>query len=125
MNIKKEPRKCTLITSSQSLVSIKSIFTSLANPALLTKTLGSPTLEIICSIADFISFSSATFAPIEMACPPFLMIESTVLKQASSVRSNTTTVNPSLANLFAIPAPMPCAAPVTIAIFLVKFIFPN
>src|SRR5215470_13116188 len=114
--IRNAPRRCTLITVSQSLSDILNNRLSLVTPALLTSTVGSPRSATTLSTAAWTWSASETSAPTAIALPPAFSIEATVSAPWASLRSSTATASPSLARRLAVAAPIPRAAPVTIAI---------
>ena len=115
--IRNGPRRLTSITLSQSSSVILNSIASRVIPALFTSTVGSPSSAAIRSTAVFTSSVLLTSQPTASARPPAFSISFTVPAQSASLRSRTATAMPSEASLIAIPAPMPRAAPVTIAVF--------
>src|SRR5215469_5229910 len=114
--IRNAPRRCTLITVSQSLSDILNSRLSLVTPALLISTVGSPSSAATLSTAAWTWSASETSAPTAIALPPAFSMSATVSAPWSSLRSSTATASPSLARRLAVAAPIPRAAPVTIAI---------
>ena len=114
--IRNAPRRCTLMTVSQSFSDILKIRLSLVTPALLISTVGSPSSATTLSTAAATCSASLTSAPTAIALPPAFSISATVSAPSASLRSSTATASPSAARRLAVPAPMPRAAPVTIAI---------
>jgi hypothetical protein len=84
-------------------------------PALLIRTVGGPSSSATRCTAAATAPASLTSAPTPSAVPPAPSIAATVSAQLDSFRSTTATANPSSANRLATAAPMPRAAPVTIA----------
>src|SRR4051812_21120244 len=113
--MRKDPRRWTAITASQSSSLILKIRLSRMMPALLTSTLGAPSSVVTRSTAAPTAAASATSTPTPSARPPLAVIASTVPAHADSSRSSTATANPSCARRVATAAPMPRAAPVTTA----------
>src|SRR6476661_1012138 len=120
-DIRNAPRRCTFITASQSSTVILNSRLSRVIPALLIRIVGAPSSVATRSTAAATDASSATFAPTASAWPPADVTASTVAAQADSSRSRTATACPSRASFFATAAPMPRAAPVTIAVLFMKF----
>src|SRR4051812_19206090 len=113
--IRKAPRRCTFMTMSQSDSDILKSMLSRVTPALLTSTVGPPSSAATRSTAALTCSASLTSAPTARAFPPAASIASTVLLAWPSSRSRTPTANPSAASRTAVAAPMPRAAPVTMA----------
>src|SRR5690606_29761479 len=113
------PRRCTDITASQSSTVILNSRLSRMIPALLTSTDGSPSPLATRATAACTADSSPTSAPTASARPPSRSIASTTRLPAASSRSSTATAKPSAASRFATPAPIPRAAPVTMAVRVV------
>src|SRR5690349_15176679 len=115
-DIRNAPRRCTAITRSQSSTVILNNRLSRMMPALLTSTVGAPSSSATAETAASTAAGSLTSAPTAMAVPPFAALESTVACAASCWRSRTATFMPSSDKRWAMAAPMPCAAPVTMAV---------
>src|SRR3954469_15945215 len=113
--IRKAPRRCTFRTVSQSDSLILNSMLSRVTPALLTSTVGPPSSAAIRSTAAVTCSASLTSAPAARPVPPAASIVSTVPLAWPSSRSRTATANPSAASRIAVAAPMPRAAPVTMA----------
>ena len=114
--MRKLPSRCTASTFWKSCSGILNRRLSRMMPALLTKTVGGPSSSAVFFTAACTCSSSDTSAPMPMASPPAALIASTVSRVSSSFRSNTATLCPSAARRFAVAAPIPRAAPVTIAV---------
>src|SRR5690348_5170406 len=84
-------------------------------PALLIRTTGGPSSAATLPTAVATCSASLTSAPTATARPPPAVIASTVGPQAPTSRSSTPTAMPSEASRLAVAAPMPRAAPVTMA----------
>src|SRR6185437_5249987 len=124
--IRNAPFKWTFMTVSQSASDILNSRLSRVTPALLTSTVGSPSSATTFSTAALTWSLSETSAPTAIALPPACSISPTVRAPSSSLRSSTATDIPSSARRLAVPAPMPRAAPVTIAIRCgITFAFPS
>src|SRR3954447_17424136 len=113
--IRKAPRRCTFMTMSQSVSVILNSMLSRVTPALFTSTVGPPSSAATRSTAACTCSGSLTSAPTASAFPPAASMASTVPLAEDSSRSRTATANPSWANRSAVAAPMPRAAPVTMA----------
>src|SRR5271170_4810738 len=111
--IRNAPRKCTPSTVSQSSSVILNSRLSRITPALLTSTVGAPSSLATRSTATSTWSRWLTSAPTATARPPASAISFTVPAHPAS--SRTPTAIPSAASLRAVAAPMPRAAPVTIA----------
>src|SRR4051794_7797197 len=109
------PRRCTFMTTSQSVSVILNSMLSRVTPALLISTVGAPSSAATRSTAACTWSASLTSAPTASARPPAASIAWTVSLPAASSRSRTATANPSCASRRAVAAPMPRAAPVTMA----------
>ena len=114
--IRNAPRRWTAITASQSSTVILNSRLSRVMPALLIRTVGGPSSPAMRSTAASTLAASLTSAPTARAVPPADVMASTVVAQADSSRSRTATLKPSAARRWATPAPIPRAAPVTIAV---------
>src|SRR5579875_1623286 len=114
--IRNAPRRCTPSTVSQSSSDILNSRLSRSTPALFTSTAGGPSSAATRSTAAVTWSVLLTSAPTAIACPPASPIALTVPAQLSSSRSITATAIPSAASRIAVAAPMPRAAPVTMAI---------
>src|SRR5579871_420402 len=121
--IRNAPRRCTPSTVSQSSSVILNSRLSRITPALLTSTTGAPSSPATRSTAASTWSRWLTSAPTATARPPASAISFTVPAQAASSRSRTATAIPSAASLRAVAAPMPRAAPVTIATVCVTEVF--
>src|SRR6267154_1627196 len=113
--IRNAPRRCTPSTMSQSSSDILNSRLSLMIPALLIRTTGGPSSAATLPTAVATCSASLTSAPTATARPPAAVIASTVGAQALASRSRTPTAMPSEASRLAVAAPMPRAAPVTMA----------
>src|SRR6516225_11297595 len=113
--IRNAPRRCTPSTVSQSASVILNSRLSLITPALLIRTTGGPRSAATLPTAASTWSAWLTSAPTAMARPPASVIASTVPVQAEASRSSTATAMPSVASRVAVAAPMPRAAPVTMA----------
>src|SRR5579859_5038518 len=122
--IRNAPRRCTPSTVSQSSSVILNSRLSRITPALLTSTVGAPSSPATRSTAASTWSRWLTSAPTANARPPASAISFTVPAQAASSRSRTPTAIPSAASLRAVAAPMPRAAPVTIATVCVTDVSP-
>src|SRR3954469_17717502 len=109
------PRRCTATTESQSYSVILNRRLSRSIPALLTRMVGGPSSAAIRSTASPTSSARLTSAPTPIARPPAARTAATVSSVAPSARSSTPTARPSTARRRAIAAPIPFAAPVTMA----------
>src|SRR5579875_1892392 len=113
--IRNAPRRCTASTVSQSSSVILNSRLSRITPALFTSTVGAPrplaTRPTAASTWSRLLTSAATAS----ARPPASVISLTVPAQEASSRSSTPTAIPSAARRRAVAAPMPRAAPVTMA----------
>jgi hypothetical protein len=103
------------MTVSQSSSVILNSMLSRVTPALLISTVGAPSSAATRATAASTASLSHTLAPTASARPPTPSIASTVFLPADSSRSRTPTANPSCASRRAVAAPMPRAAPVTMA----------
>src|SRR4051812_7116611 len=140
--IRNEPRRWTCMTRSQSASVILNSRLSRVTPALLTSTTGGPSSSAIRATAPRTCSASPpsapparapppapslpppgppgpaarpATAPTASARPPAPPIASPVPGASSADRSTTAMANPSAASRWAVAAPMPRAAPVTIA----------
>src|SRR6185312_6268003 len=113
--IRNAPRRCTPSTVSQSFSVILNRRLSRITPALLTRTTGGPSSAATLPTAASTWSAWLTSAPTANARPPAAVIASTVPAQVAPSRSSTATALPSPASLRAVAAPMPRAAPVTMA----------
>src|SRR6266851_719551 len=113
--IRNAPRRCTPSTMSQSSSDILNSRLSRMIPALLTTTTGGPSSAATLPTAVSTWPASLTSAPTATARPPAAVISSTVPAQVPASRSRTATAMPSAASRLAVAAPMPRAAPVTMA----------
>src|SRR5690606_33569824 len=113
--MRNEPRRCTDMTVSQSSSDILNSRLSRRTPALFTSTTGGPSSAATRATAAETCAESATSTPTARAFPPFFSICATVSAQAPSSRSQTATAKPSRPSRTAVAAPMPRAAPVTMA----------
>ena len=113
--IRNAPRRCTPMTVSQSSSLILNSRLSRSTPALFTRTAGGPSSAATFSTPAATWSAWLTSAPTAIAWPPADVIASTVPAQSASFRSSTATAFPSAASRLATAAPMPRAAPVTIA----------
>src|SRR5690242_1008073 len=114
--IRKEPRRCTLMTASQSSTVILKMRLSRMMPALLTRIVGAPSSCATRATAASTCSGRLTSTPTAIARPPAAVMADTVSPQACSSRSSTATAWPSAASRRAVAAPMPRAAPVTMAV---------
>src|SRR5665647_898650 len=114
--IRNAPRRWTFMTASQSSSGILKIRLSRMMPALLTRMVGAPSLTVTSATAASTPSGELTSTATAMARPPAEVIADTVSAHDSSSRSRTATACPSLARRIAVAAPMPRAAPVTIAV---------
>ena len=103
------------MTVSQSSSDILNSRLSRVTPALFTSTVGGPSSAATRATAASTCSASDTSAPTASARPPAASIASTVPFAAASSRSITATARPSAASRSAVAAPIPRAAPVTIA----------
>src|SRR5450631_3241460 len=114
--IRNAPRRCTPRTISQSSSLILNSRLSRSTPALLTSTVGGPSSATTWSTAAATWSAWLTSAPTAIARPPSDTIVSTTALPSSALRSSTATAIPSAARRWAVPAPIPRAPPVTMAI---------
>jgi len=99
---------------------------SRVTPALLTSTVGSPRSATTFSTAAPHLVTVGDVGPERDRLATRLLDLTNVRAPSSSLRSSTATAIPSAARRLAVPAPMPRAAPVTIAIRCgIKFVFPS
>ena len=110
------PRRFTAMTVSQSSSVSRNSRLSRVTPALLTSTVGSPSSATTRSTAADTDSASATSAATPIARPPSATMLSAVAFAVASSRSTTATAKPSAASRREMPAPMPRAPPVTIAV---------
>src|SRR5215207_3601527 len=113
---RKLPLRCTSSTLSQSSSLILNERLSRNSPALLTRMSIRPKRCTISSNAFSTCCALDTSQAIAIASDPTASTASTVSWQASAERSRTATFAPSCASRMASAAPMPRAAPVTIAV---------
>src|SRR5699024_11324161 len=113
--IKNAPLRWTFMTVSQSSTDILNSRLSRRTPALLTRMAGGPRRSATVSTAAVTWSGSDTSQPTASAVPPSAVILSTTCWASASFRSSTATARPSRAKRSAVAAPMPWAAPVTIA----------
>jgi cytochrome P450 len=110
------PRRLTPRTASHCSVVISTRSARGPTPALLTSTVGGPSSSATRATAAVTATSSATSAATAVADPPSSLMACTVPAQSASSRSITPTARPSRASCRATAAPMPRAAPVTMAV---------
>src|SRR5215469_14675698 len=111
------PREFTAISRSHASVSSMSATALPLMPALLTRI---SSLPCFCTVAATTAFQSSSFVTsrrMNSAVPLARVISAATWRPSSSSMSATTTFAPSLAKRRAVAAPMPEAAPVTIATF--------
>src|SRR4051812_16632231 len=113
--IRNAPLRCTFMTMSQSSSDILNSMLSRVTPALLISTVGAPSSSATRATAASTWAGSLTSAPTAIARPPADSIASTVPFAEPSSRSSTPTAKPSSASRRAVAAPIPRAAPVTMA----------
>src|SRR6266568_3050039 len=113
--IRNAPRRCTPSTVSQSFSDILNSRLSRITPALLTSTTGGPRSAATLPTAASTWSAWLTSAPTAIAVPPASLMASTVPAQVAASRSSTATAIPSPPRRRAVAAPMPRAAPVTMA----------
>src|SRR5574337_468000 len=115
-----EPFKLMPSTKSQSSSFIRRISPSRVMPALFTRMSIRPNFPTTSSIMAETSAEAATFALIASDFLPFASMSAAVFWAASRFTSQMAVSAPSAASASAISLPMPCAAPVTSAILLVR-----
>src|SRR3954471_1527085 len=121
-DIRNAPLRCTFMTVSQSASVILNSMLSRVTPALLISTVGPPSSVATRSTAAETASASDTSTATASAFPPAEVICSAVPLAPASSRSSTPTANPSWASRSAVAAPMPRAAPVTMATRLVAVV---